>query len=121
MRSARSQHLLGSQPRLVCPARSRVGRQRVTFRGTFPAAPLRTGLDPFRSSGSPVSTFRVHLACCCFAPSYLHHSLCRDGIYPVELRENECRNGTSGRQPESFSCVRPLFVPTQASDLSLSL
>ncbi len=31
----------------------RVGKWRVTFAGTFPQTPLRTGLDTFASSGSP--------------------------------------------------------------------
>src|SRR4030043_1457193 len=32
---------------------SRVGKWRVTFAGTFPQTPLRTGLDTIASSGSP--------------------------------------------------------------------
>ena len=35
---------------------SRVGKWRVTFSGTFPQTPLRTGLDTFASSGSPELT-----------------------------------------------------------------
>src|SRR4030067_2497927 len=35
---------------------SRVGKWRVTFTGTFPQTPLRTGLDTFASSGSPELT-----------------------------------------------------------------
>lgn len=56
-----------SHPSLGGPfcGRSRVGYGRVTVvSSTFPLAPLRTGLEPFSSSGSPVylGQFGVNLA-----------------------------------------------------------